>query len=345
MNKKFIISGSPFAKGMNGIPRYEFEVLKRLDNLLDYEDIELAIPSDVNFEYTFSKIKIVKLSSKCQFWDLRVLDKYAKKQNAIVINFANNGSRRVKSIVCVHDLIPIKIGGKFKSYYRKSKFVMKFNLRLIKKHSISVITVSQFSKELLSKYLKQDIHVIGNGYEHILDIQQDDNILSKFPQLTKKDYFFTIGNLAPHKNLNWIFENAKKYPDNTYVVAGKAITNVDGFSIEEITNVIFVGYVSDGEMKALLSNAKALLFPTLMEGFGIPPIEALSLGTPAIVSDIPCLKEIYKNSVYYINPYDYKVDINQLLKTEVSDAKIVLQEHTWEKSAQQWYELIKNINV
>lgn len=349
MKRKIAISGRAFITGINGIPRYEFEVLKRVDLLLNGEDLELCLPQNVNFDYPFKNIKIVRLTERKRFikltpWDIRVLGKYAKKRNALVITFANSGLK-VKGIACVHDLIPLKMAKTFASQYRKSSWVMKYNLHFIKKNAIKVITVSEYSKQLISDILPQEINVIPNGYEHINDIEEDEAIFDKFADIKRNEYFFTIGNLAPHKNIKWIFRNAELHPENTYVIAGKIIKSVKFDLDKDLSkNIILVGYISDGEMKALMKNAKALVFPTYMEGFGIPPLEALAMGTPAIVSEIPCLKEIYGNAVHYINPDDCSADLNALLGQPVEPADVVLEKYTWQKSAEKWYEIIKQLS-
>lgn len=348
MSKKIVISGNPFVNGMNGIPRYEFEILKRVDAMLnDGDDVELALPADVRLDYLFKHIKTVTLSPYCKLWDLRVLDKYAKSRNASTVLFNNNGSLRCASAVCVHDLIPIEISKQsraLKKRFRKARLVMKLNLRLVKRRAKYIATVSHYSQQLIERSIKRRVTVIGSGYEHIFDIAEDDGIFAKFSALAPGGYYFSIGNLAPHKNLNWVLKNAALHPENTYAIAGKAVTSLaDDTSRDVPRNVIFVGYVSDGEMKSLMKNAKALLFPTFMEGFGLPPLEALALGTQVIASSIPCLKEIYADSVHYVDPENPDVDLNGLLACPVEPPESTLSRHTWQKSAEKWYEIIKNL--
>ena len=102
---------------------------------------------------------------------------------------------------------------------------------------------------------------------------------------------------------------------------------------ENYDNVLFLGYVRDEELKSLMKYCKAFIFPSYYEGFGIPPMEALSVGSKAIVSDIPVHHEIYGNSVYYIDPYNADVNLDNLLKGHVDNADMVLKEYSWKKSA------------
>ena len=136
-------------------------------------------------------------------------------------------------------------------------------------------------------------------------------------------------------------DEAAANPDSVFAVAGKMPFDIAGDLGLDLKNVIFLGYISDAYMKWLMGHAKALLFPSRAEGFGIPPLEALALGTPAIVSDIPVLREIYGNTVRYIDPDDGTADLDALLKEPVEDPAGVLEKYSWDRSAQQWFELIR----
>lgn len=344
VGEKFVISGRIFTKGIDGMPRYAAEIIKRLDSLIGDEDIELALPQDCDLPFELKKIGIVRLGKNGKGWGLRQFNRYVKEKKAIEINFSNTCSFQ-KSIVCLHDIIPLQMKGEFGKNFRKPRLAMKFWIHLIKRHALQVVTVSEYSRSQIAPYLgKKPIAVIGNGYEHISAIEEDEGIFEKFPGLQRGGYYFTLGNVSPHKNLNWVFENAKRYPENTYVIAGKiAQMYKDDIAAHAVDNVIYAGYVSDGEMKALIKNAKSLLFPTLIEGFGIPPLEALALGTPAICSDIPCLKEIYGGCVRYIDPHDPSADLDALLGEAVEAPDVLFETYNWEQSAREWYALIKEV--
>ena len=120
--------------------------------------------------------------------------------------------------------------------------------------------------------------------------------------LVKEDnhepYFIYVGNVKKHKGIDVLIEAFNKLSDKKiklYIVGKKDSfkTTLEERNLQINENVIFTGYVDDNKLYNLIYNAKALIQPSLYEGFGIPPLEALYLGIPAIISDIPVFKEIY----------------------------------------------------
>jgi glycosyltransferase involved in cell wall biosynthesis len=160
--------------------------------------------------------------------------------------------------------------------------------------------------------------------------------------LDRGTYYFALSSLAPNKNLKWLVETARQNPEETMVIAGGINTKVFGdASIPEAENVIYVGYVTDAEAKALLEGCKAFLFPTFYEGFGIPPLEALSCGAKAVVSDTAVMHEVYGESVGYLNPQEPAADISTKLSCAPSDS--ILEKYSWKKSAQTVADLLEEM--
>ena len=127
-------------------------------------------------------------------------------------------------------------------------------------------------------------------------------------------YFLYTGNAYPHKNLSRLidamilFNRGRKKIIKLKIVSGKNVF------IERLRNEIenknanmyieLLGFVPDSDLKILYKNSIAFVFPTLAEGFGLPPIEAIEAGTLVIQSDIPVLKEVYQKSAIYFDPMD-----------------------------------------
>lgn len=94
-------------------------------------------------------------------------------------------------------------------------------------------------------------------------------------------------------------------------------------------------------MAFFMKKCKAFVFPSIYEGFGIPPLEALYFGSKVICSDRSCLPEIYKNYVIYINPYNYNINLDELVDMKVEDAKNLLKLYSWDRSAEIILDIIK----
>ena len=163
-----------------------------------------------------------------------------------------------------------------------------------------MFTVSEFSKNRIQYYFgfQKPIHIIYNSIPvHIRDYQIPES-------QNKEDCYIYVGNIKPHKGLLTLvkaFELAQKEGLTSRLLligeANKFRTSEQELNelLHRIKNVEFSGWVANDRLCQLIAKSKALVLPSIYEGFGIPPMEAMYLGTKAIVSDIPVLKEIYSD--------------------------------------------------
>ena len=99
-------------------------------------------------------------------------------------------------------------------------------------------------------------------------------------------------------------------------------------------NIKCTGYLKDGEIKALMHHCIAFIQPSIYEGFGIPPLEAMSTGARCIVAKSSSLPEIYQNSVWYLDPLDYSnIDLKKIMANNIDDNNSVLRRFSWAESA------------
>ena len=168
----------------------------------------------------------------------------------------------------------------------------------------------------------------------MLKITEDNSVLERL-NLNQKKFFFSLGSRFPHKNIKWLSSAASNNPAYTFVVSG-SVPEVDriDYEGEHRDNMLFTGYLTDGEVKCLMRNCIAFIQPSFYEGFGIPPMEAMSVGANCIVSNRASLPEVYKNSVWYIDPYDYdNIDLDEIMSRPKASNELILNEYSWEKSA------------
>lgn len=136
---------------------------------------------------------------------------------------------------------------------------------------------------------------------------------------------------------------ARKNPQMEFAVAGSINETVfaDGLGFKCPDNMELLGYVTDEEAKSLMRNCISFIFPTFYEGFGIPPLEAISAGAQSIiVSDTEIMHEIFGDNVNYIDPNNYEMDITKFFNITNEGKKQLLNKYSWEKSAKVLYEFL-----
>ena len=180
---------------------------------------------------------------------------------------------------------------------------MFFYKRAAKKSDL-IFTVSKFSEQRIIHFLPKakNTKVIYNGLsKYIINSLENYSFKEK-----KDDYILFVGNIKKHKGLKTLITAFTKAKQNGFNKKLFIVGNAENFRTKdtEIASLIesapkdsinFTGFLSDKELLSCLKNADLLVQPSLYEGFGIPPLEAMSLGTPALISDIPVFKEIYES--------------------------------------------------
>ena len=191
------------------------------------------------------------------------------------------------------------------------------------KKSLVIFTVSSFSKSRIEYHLgiKKPVIVTYNAVQpFFLSYRKNSH------NVQKTETIVFIGNIKKHKGLDCLLEaflSAKKegLPHKLLLIGAKEnLRSSDGFilrKIESIKNndIIYSGFIPDDELLKRLSEAALLVQPSLYEGFGMPPLEALVLGTRVIISDIPVFREIYDGfPVIFFRPGDAEDLKNKMIK-------------------------------
>lgn len=170
-------------------------------------------------------------------------------------------------------------------------------------HRASIILVpTQAVADDIKKYYPsayKNVVVTGEGLSAVVSDQVSGVSTDHWP-LKTENYLLYVGSAYPHKRLDLLIDSwsiiSKKHPQLSLVITGKDDVFLSRIKSQVqnngVKNVLFVGSPDDQELSSLYSNASAFVFPTSFEGFGLPPIEALSAGTPVIASDIPVLREV-----------------------------------------------------
>lgn len=346
MSLEYCINGRFLTRSITGVDRYAREIVRELDSMLGPGSACILVPERAELVDcpSYSNLQIKRYGPHMgHIWEQVDLYSYAKGNRLLGVNLCNTAPIRDAGIVCIHDM-NVRANPKFYSW--KFRLVYRALFGYEAKTARVVLTDSNFSKGEIEKYYpaaRGKIDVIPCAWQHVERVEADPSVLAR-AGLEQGSFYFAMSSLAPNKNLRWLVETARLNPSETLAVAGGINSKVFGkHDIPEADNVRYLGYVTDGEAKALMQGCKGFLYPTFYEGFGIPPMEAMACGAPVAVSDTEVMREVYGDAVHYVDPHEPCGDLTSLLSHSVCDAEVVLNLYSWEKTAQKLYEVIKLI--
>jgi glycosyltransferase involved in cell wall biosynthesis len=355
MKKIVAINGESWAKNLTGIERVAQDTVTYLDKICSPNEFELVVPKNILRPAEFKNIKVVQLDAEAHFfpkWTQINFQRYVIKNHRLSFGFSNTCPYFAPGIEYLHDIYAKLYPADFKQT-RRDRLIHLYSVimyKRISRRAKKIIAVSEYTKKTIVQTYKtpeQRIEVVYDGLGTYRDIPKDDSIFERLPQLEEKKYYFTLGSLSTRKNLKWIAAHAQLFPNEIFAVSGKPIPSVVAPELKKLNslnNVIMTGYLNDGEVKSLLSRCKAFVLPSYFEGFGLPPLEALSCGAKIIVSNRTSLPEIYKNCAYYIDPDNPDVNLDKLLEQPVEDPTSLLELFTLENTAKRLYEIVKDVN-
>lgn len=343
--KKVIVNGKFLTQRITGVQRYAREIVQELDNLVTSGFMEIAIP-DIEVDVPIYKnIKVVKIgkTKNTVLWEQLSFPLYVKKEKGISLNLCNSSPLISPGIVCIHD-VKIKAHPEFFS----KKFLLWYNLLFYNaaKRAIKLLTVSNFSKKEIIKYYNvpaDKILITPDSWQHFDRIRFNENTLEKYG-LTKDSFYFAMSSFEPNKNFKWIADVATKNTDETFVIAGSINKRVfkEGLGFDCPSNMKLLGYVSDEEAKTLMRDCKAFLFPSIYEGFGMPPLEALSAGCKQIiVSDIEVMHEIFETNATFIDPIKFDILLDTV-KNNQFEANKILSKYGWITSSKKLLHVLRS---
>lgn len=343
--KRFIINGKFLAQPITGVQRVAREILPELDLIVDVNEVELVVPADAKDVPKLKKIRIVRSKyKKSIIWEQLWLPLYILKHKAIGVHLCHVAPIIKPDIVCIHDANVLR-----NPQWFTRKVVLWYRIIdwCCARFSKKILTDSCFSKSELLSFFKIDddkIAVLNFGWQHFCKIVIDDAALKRYA-LKKNCFYFSLGTRAPHKNIDWIYGYARMHPETTFAVSGSSNGRIFGKVDPKFPpNVIFLGYLSDGEIKTLMQNCKAFVFPSFYEGFGLPPLEALCTGATVIASDIPVMREIFGDAVHYIDPKNIDVDLDKILVRPLDSTEVVLDRYGWDKGARIIYNIFREFS-
>lgn len=304
MKDKILINLSRIGKKGTGLYVFSKDVVRCLSSYTDNISIVASksvdigcnksvtwVPDWISMTQDISRIRPI-------LWLLYATFFFPGKKYRILSTTHHVVPRVKKQIVTIHDLRP---------YFFPDTILQRFYFRYLlprkTKRVDGILTVSEATKKLIivkCNVPSEKIYVVPNCVD----------VSKFFPRLasasSKELYLLMVGATWPHKNAHELIENHEIWSGKyrLKIIAG------DGRYREKLIHLVmrlklmdkvdFIGYISESELVSLYQNAAALVYPSLMEGFGIPPLEAMACGIPVIASDIEVFREMYSAVPIYV---------------------------------------------
>ncbi|WP_428330049.1 glycosyltransferase family 4 protein [Mucilaginibacter sp.] len=269
-----------------------------------------------------------------------------------------------RRIATIHDVYHLAF---YKELSFKQKLYAKVVINAAVKLSDEVITVSGFSKGEIIKYTgcaTQKVNVVYNGVSQAASYNNTQNVRDKYS--LPANYILFVGNVKPHKNLKTLLKaylllSSELKQQYKVVIVGKR----DGFLTgdEELTHwiksqpevqqaILFTGYVANEDMDTIYKNASLFVFPSVYEGFGLPPLEAMLNSCPVIAAATSSLPEVCGDAALYFNPRNEIELTNKmtevLTQKSVSDGLLTnglqrIKQFTWDDCAAKHIEIFNRV--
>lgn len=358
--KVISFNGRFLGRRTGGVERVAFELLSALDALLDAEDpivsemsFRVLAPRGVNAYGLFRKIPVECVGRlKGQLWEQLELPFYAR--NSFLVNCCNTAPAFMqRQLSIIHDVATVRCP---EAYGRLFRLWYRLLVPRVYRSSASVCTVSQFSKAELKVIYgpRDDVGLIPLAVDHMHRFVPDHSIFER-TGVGAKPYVLAVSSLSPHKNFDAILAAFSQLGLSgvELVIAGGANSKVFAGGGGNLGGMVrAVGYVSDSELKALYESALCFVFPSLYEGYGLPPVEAMSCGCPVLASNAASIPEVCGDAAVYFDPTNIDQLASQLVRLFDDPATLELMRSrgfersarlSWRKSAAILVEEIRKV--
>jgi glycosyltransferase involved in cell wall biosynthesis len=322
------INGRFLTQRASGVQRFAAETIKAIDILLDGDyaplkgRIELIAPKKAH-DFSLKNIPLRRVGFfSGYFWEQVEFPLHTTGH--LQLNLCMLGplvSRH--QIVVVHDAtvraLPKNFSLRFRAAYG-------FLIPRLCKRADLAMTVSEFSRQEIGKLYGADIRkmpICYEGGDHITALPADTSVLDRL-DLAGRKFFLGVGVDSANKNIARVVDAflRAKLEGAVLVLTGAKDPRVFGqFNEIKTDGVRMVGFISDQELRALYEHALALVFPSLYEGFGLPPLEAMTCGCPVVISKQPALVEVCGDAALHCDANDTR-QISQHMQALYSDASL-----------------------
>jgi glycosyltransferase involved in cell wall biosynthesis len=301
--RSIFINGGFTAQPLTGVQRYARELTRRLlerqgERPDAVKDIRLICPHRQQDGFI-----------RRNLWEQ--VELLAESFRGILFSPSNLGPwLHPRHVVTIHDMRAYS-GAHSDSLPPRTLRWHRASLQALSKTAAMICTDSYYSQKCIMEQFglpEEKVRVIYPGADHVLDVEADESILGRL-NLRPNEYVLAVGSLYPHKNIRILHSIAwEKYGLKLCIVGDAPNTKARAFqkivdeAREERSGISYIGRRSDAEIRTLYAHALAYVFPSLYEGFGFPPLEAMYCRCPVIASDRTSIPEVCGDAALYFDP-------------------------------------------
>jgi len=319
---------------------YALSMLKAL-SLMNIQ-FHILVPKGTRVSEAYSSTQM-GFFSNLNVWEQLSLPWYLLgKKNALLLNFCNSAPLLIaQQIVTIHDLAFEQKNVKWFSFAFKKWY--RFLIPRICKRALAVLTVSNVSKkELENRYglNKEKVYLVQNVFHEPTRHTE---------RLILGEYLLVIGAENPRKNASFVLKHLDEIKKRGLKLV-ILTSNSEVFpknKLEKNSDIIYLNYVSDPVYYSVIKHAKALIYLSFYEGFGIPILESLCLQTPVICLDLPVFKESFGECpIYLTKTKSFATVLDELESKTISEyeSKRLMETYSLENSAKQLTKILQTLN-
>lgn len=330
MTIEITINGRFLSRRLTGVDRFALEITRALDDMTsgtgDGEEFSfrLLVPRGIQSAPDYRRIRVEQVGTRQgHYWEQLDLPRHVPA-GSMLLSLCNTGPAFFpRHVVAIHDAATVRVPLAFRPAFR---LWYRMLMPILGATSRSVLTVSRFAQEEIvdAFWIARDKTVIvGEGAEHIARIAPAPGILKRFG-LDERPFVLAVSSKAKHKNFQLIAEALATIPGAPFnvAIAGGGNAAIFGEGTEPASDRLrWLGYVSDGELRALYESALCFVFPSIYEGFGIPPLEAMYCGCPVLAARAASIPEVCRDAAAYFDPHDARA-LGRLLMRLAHDAAL-----------------------
>ncbi|GIL38072.1 glycosyltransferase family 4 protein [Roseiterribacter gracilis] len=319
------INGRFLTQAGTGVQRFAAEIVGAWDALLadgtiHSSDVTILSPPGAR-KLNLQRITQTEIGSRGGYgWEQWDLPRAVGARS--LVSLCNLGPLLTRrQALVIHDATPRAMPNAFSRSFKLAYSVLE---PLLCRRVASLVTVTEFSRREIARYYWADeerIAVVGEGADHIDRITSDVRALEKHG-LTRHGYFLGVGLGGRNKNTPALVEayaQLQGKTNATLALVGRADARVHP-TLPAPQGAKVLGFVDDAELKALYENALGLVYPSLYEGFGLPPVEAMRSGCAVLVSDQEALVEVGGDGVFATKRGDTNALAAAMLRLETDPA-------------------------